>query len=195
MKKLILPLIIILMAAMLFGCSGNGGTPVSAASNKKVDGPDAFKEHSIVLDAPAEAEKPTYYLYTEEDGESEVFIAEVDYTYAGSAYTLKCANIKNKNISGVAESGEPEVFDLSVGNFSSQLRIYKTDKISLALWSLGNYSYSLTSKDSESFEIAAIDAAQSNEPASTAGADITTAPQTDEFEEQTKESYDEDYGY
>ncbi len=164
MKKISAAFLALIFVFSFAGCSGKNNR-----DNNKVSGPEAFKEFAIFLDAPEGAQNKSYYLYEEKGDNSEPMqIAEVKYEYNGVKCTLRCANVKNKNISGIEESGDPNILDLLLEGYSSQIRIYTMSSNSVALWTLGNYSYSIIAEttDEQAMTTCAYDAASLNVPAS-----------------------------
>ncbi len=164
MKKLLATFFALIFVFSFAGCSGKNNQ-----IGNQVSGPDAFKEYAITLDAPESAQNKSYYLYEEKgDNNETVQIAEVKYEYNSVKCTLRCANVKNQNISGIEESGDPNILDLLLEGYSSQIRIYTLSSNSVALWTLGNYSYSILAEttDAQTMTACAYDAASLNVPAS-----------------------------
>lgn len=173
MKKSILSLVLVL--ALVLGFSGCSGKQEKV---KEYKSSADFAELGLSLEAPEGASEQAYgVVESKHDGE-DLNIAQIVYTYEGISCTLRTANLTSYNVSGYDENkaSTEEQYDLNVGDYSSQIRVMQVEGMYVAIWFLGEHSYSLSAKtdDPITFTSCAIDAANANVP--TAATVVTTAP-------------------
>lgn len=163
MKKIAALISVIAIIALIFcGCgkTKSNSTALNSASD--------FNQYSLTLDAPEGATAKSYALIeSEKDGEP-LNIAEVKYTSESVQCTLRAANVKDYNVSGVDESSgkNEQSYDLNIGSYDSSIRVFQSGNQYVALWTLGNHSYSIvaTTDDAITFTTCAMDAANANVP-------------------------------
>lgn len=167
MKKTIIALSLVLALAFSFsGCFGK------KEKVKEYNSAADFAEFNISLDAPENSQNKKYGVIESSHKGETLTIAQVTYDYEGINCTLRSANIGEYNVSGYAESKaeSEEVYDLNVEGYDSQIRVMKVGEEYIALWFLGEHSYSLSAKTSDdmTFTSCAIDAANANVPSNAA---------------------------
>lgn len=172
MKKSIVALLLaLILVASLCGCSQKQEKVKTYSSSAD------FAELGLSLEAPEGASGMKYGVVESNYNGEDLNIAQIAYTYEGIACTLRTANITSYNVSGYDENkaSSEEQYDLNVGDYSSQIRVMQTGDMYVAIWFLGEHSYSLSAKTTDpiTFTSCAIDAANANVPASPAA--TTTA--------------------
>ena len=169
-----------LVLALLFGFSAcSGSKEVVKEYNSSAD----FAELQLFLEVPEGGESPKYAIVDAKSNGEELKIAQITYDYEGTSCILRTANVGSHNISGYDENKaqSEEQYDLNVEGYSSQIRIMLISGKYVALWTLGEHSYSLCADTSDPLVATscAIDAANANVPMSVI-AENTTVAQTEE---------------
>ena len=164
MKKTLSLLALVLAVALCF-CACSGGNEVVKHYNSAAD----FAEIGISLDAPEGASDTKYDVIETTFDEQALNIAQVTYNYNETACTLRGANISSHNVSGYDENkaASEEEYDLNVEGFSSKIRVMQVDGKYVAIWFLGEQSYSLCAETDDPLVATscAMDAANANIPA------------------------------
>ena len=95
-------------------------------------------------------------------------IAQLSFEYNGATCVLRTANVASHNVSGYDENKaqSEEQYDLNIEEYSSQIRVMLIDGKYVALWTLGDHSYSLCVETTDSLTATscAMDAANANVP-------------------------------
>ena len=175
MKKTLIALLLVLaLSCSLYACSS--GTKENV---KEYNSSADFAEFGISLDAPKGASNQKYGVVNSTVNGEDLTIAQVTYTYNGTNCILRCAAVKDHNVSGYDENKaqNESQYPLNIEGVSSQIRIMQIDGKSIALWTLGDFSYSLCAETDDTVTITscAMDAANANIPASMQQ-DTTMAP-------------------
>lgn len=165
MKKTIVAIALVLaLAVSLCACSGQ--KEVVKEYNSSAD----FVELNLFLEAPEGAENTKYAIVDAKSNGEELKIAQITYDYEGTTCILRTANVGSHNISNYDENKaqSEEQYDLNVEGYSSQIRIMLISGKYVALWTLGEHSYSLCADTSDQLVATscAIDAANANVPMS-----------------------------
>ena len=174
MKKTVIAIMLVLALALsLCACSGKKETVKEYKSSAD------FAELGLALEAPEGAQNQKYgVIESTHDGE-DLNIAQITYDYNGISCELRTANIGSYNVSGYDESkaSSEEVYDLNVEGYNSQIRVMSVNSEYVAIWFLGDHSYSLSAKTNDplTFTSCAIDAANSNVPVASAEVQTTAA--------------------
>ena len=182
MKKSIAVIVLALILSLsLCACT-------SKEKVKTYDSKEDFEALGISLEVPEGAENLKYALVeSSKDGE-DINIAQITYTYNGTTCILRTANIGEHNISGYDENKaqSEEQYDLNLGGYSSQIRIMSIDGKNVAIWTLGDHSYSLCAETDDSITATscAMDAANVNVP----GGNKTTTQAQSEQESTSAQS-------
>lgn len=170
MKKALISMLLVLALAFSF-CACAGKKEVVKTYQSSAD----FAELGLALEAPEGAQNQTYSVVKSSHNGEELDIAQIRYEYDGISCELRTANIGSYNVSGFDESkaSSEEAYDLNVGDYSSQIRVMRVNSMYVAIWFLGEHSYSLSAKTDDSLTVTscAIDAANANVPAA---AQVTT---------------------
>ena len=145
MKRRLFAIITVLLLLLTAGC-GAKAQPQAQVINpiQSVESPEDFQTSlGIALQAPKGSQDPAYSIISGQ-------IAQIRYTSGVRAFTLRCAET-TEDISGVYGPFIP--YD-SMGiliEYGSELFTvrtkYPTDGGALALWQIGDYSYSLFTTD------------------------------------------------
>lgn len=177
MKKTIAALLLVL--TMLFGlCACGKKETVKEEYQSAAD----FAKLGISLDAPEGASAQKYNAVESKAGGEDIMIAQVSYTYNDTACVLRCAKVAKHNVSGYDEdkAQSEEQYDLNVENFTSQIRIMQIEGKYVAIWTLGDFSYSLCAETDDQMNATscAVDAANANVPLA-GGNNATDTPAAD----------------
>ena len=176
MKKTLLAILLVLTLACCFSACGESKKENVKEYNSGAD----FAEFGISLEAPKGATNQKYGIVTSTVNDEELTIAQITYTYNGTDCVLRCAAAKDHNVSGYDENkAQNETqYPLNIENASSQIRVMQIDGKYVALWTLGDFSYSLSAEteDSVTFTSCAMDAANANVPTAAKSEDTTIAP-------------------
>lgn len=176
MKKTIVAIVLVLTLAL--GLCACGAKEQVKEYNSSAD----FAEFGISLDAPEGATNQKYGVVTSKISGEELTIAQVEYTYNDIACVLRCAAAKEHNVSGYDENKaqSEEQYDLNIENYSSQIRVMQIDGKYVAIWTLGDFSYSLSAQTDDPIVATscAMDAANANVPAGSAPVATTEAEST-----------------
>lgn len=169
MKKILSMTALVLALAVCF-CACSGQKEVVKHYNSAAD----FAEFGISLDAPDGSSDMKYDIVESASEEQTLNIAQVSYTYNDVPCVLRCANIGSHNVSGYDENKaqSEEEYDLNVEGFSSKIRVMLVDGKYVAIWTLGEHSYSLfaDTKDPLAATSCAMDAANANIPSASVSA-------------------------
>lgn len=167
MKKTIVAVVLVLtLAFSLCACK---------KEKVKTTSKEDLTAAGISLEVPKGAKDLKYALVESTANGEDLQIAQISYDYNGVPCILRAANIGEHNVSGYDENKaqSEEQYDLNLGGYSSQIRIMTIDGKSVAIWTLGDHSYSLCAETDDSITATscAMDAANANVPA---GAQTTT---------------------
>lgn len=161
MKKTLLAITLVL--ALVFS--------LSACTKEKVkeyNSSEDFTELGISLQAPAGASDQKYGVVESKIDGEKLSIAQIAYTYNDTECVLRSANVASHNVSGFDENKaqSEEQYDLNLGGYSSHIRVMQIDGNYVAIWTLGDHSYSLCAQtlDLLSATSCAMDAANANVP-------------------------------
>lgn len=161
MKKIISAILII---GILFAFASCGKKEKVEEITSAAD----LAQYGITINLPEGATDEKYALVKSSNKGEELNIGQATYNCNGVGCTFRTANITNYNVSGYDESksSNEQSYDLNIGTFTSQIRIMQVDGTYVALWSLGDHSYSLTAKtdDAITFTALAKDTAEANIP-------------------------------
>lgn len=162
MRKIISAVLII---CILFAFSACG----KKEKVEEITSPADLAEYSLTINLPEGAANEKYAIVESSNKGEKIHIGQVSYDYNGTACTLRTANIAQYNISGYDENKatNEQSYDLNLATFKSQIRIMKVEGSTyVALWDLGDHSYSLKADatDDATFTAVAMDAAQANIP-------------------------------
>ena len=165
MKKSLIAIALVLVM-LLSLCACTGKKEVVKTYQSAAD----FAEFGLSLEAPEGATDKKYAVVESSYNGEDLNIAQVSYTYEGIECALRTANLTSYNVSGYDENKAitEEQYDLNVSSYSSQIRVMQQNGgMYVALWFLGEHSYSLSAKtdDPITFTACAIDAANANVPA------------------------------
>ena len=161
MKKIISAILIICILFAFSSCAKEKVNEITSAAD--------LAEYSISINLPEGASGEKYALVESSNKGEKINIGQVTYDYNGVSCTFRTANIAQYNVSGYDENKaqSEQTYDLNLANFNSQIRIMKVDGSTyVALWDLGDHSYSLKADatDDTSFTAVAMDVAQANIP-------------------------------
>ncbi|MBR0413486.1 MAG: hypothetical protein IJI67_00260 [Clostridia bacterium] len=181
MKKAIVAVVLVLTLALsLCACK---------KEKVKTTSKEDFTAAGISLEVPEGAQNLKYALVESTANGEDLQIAQITYDYNGVPCILRTANIGEHNVSAYDENKaqSEEQYDLNIGGYSSQIRIMTIDGKSVAIWTLGDHSYSLcaSTDDSIAATSCAMDAANANVPAGGKQA-------TDDTQSSTTASADDD---
>ena len=184
MKKTIAALLLVL--TMLFGlCACGKKETVKEEYQSAAD----FAKLGISLDAPEGSSAQKYNAVESKAGGEDIMIAQVSYTYNDTACVLRCAKVAKHNVSGYDEdkAQSEEQYDLNVENFTSQIRIMQIEGKYVAIWTLGDFSYSLCAETDDQMNATscAVDAANANVPLAGGGASAATDTTADTASDTT----------
>ena len=162
MKKIVSAVLII---SIIFAFSACGKKEKVEEISSAAD----LAQYSLSINLPEGATNEKYALVKSSNKGEEINIGQVTYDYNGSTCVLRTANIGKYNVSGYDENKaqSEQSYDLNLATFKSQIRIMKVDDSTyVALWDLGDHSYSLKAdaSDDASFTAIAMDTAQANIP-------------------------------
>ncbi|MBQ3432202.1 MAG: hypothetical protein IJG23_05400 [Clostridia bacterium] len=188
MKKTIVAIVLVLTLALgLCACGAKEQV-------KEYTSSEDFAEFGISLVAPEGASNHKYGVVTSKVGGEELTIAQIEYTYNDIACVLRCAAAIEHNVSGYDENKaqNEEQYDLNIENYSSQIRVMQIDGKYVAIWTLGDFSYSLSAQTDDPIVATscAMDAANANVPAgatpvATTDEEESADTQSDETEDDT----------
>ena len=135
----------------------------------EVNSASDLAQYSISINLPEGASGEKYALVESSNKGEKINIGQVTYDYNGISCTFRTANIAQYNVSGYDENKaqSEQSYDLNLANYNSKIRIMKVEGSTyVALWDLGDHSYSLKADatDDTSFTAVAMDAAQANIP-------------------------------
>ena len=162
MKKVISAVLIV---SILFAFS-------ACAKKEKVEeitSAEDLAQYSLSINLPEGAANEKYALVESSNKGEKINIGQVTYDYNGTTCIFRTANLAQYNVSGYDENKatNEQSYDLNLATFTSKIRIMKVEGSTyIALWDLGEHSYSLKADatDDASFTALAMDAAQSNIP-------------------------------
>lgn len=179
MKKTAIAILLVLTLAFSLCACG------SKEKVKEYNSKEDFAELGLSLNAPQGAEGQKYAVVESSANGEDINIAQISYTYNDISCILRSANVAEHNISGFDENKaqSEEQYDLNIEGFSSQIRIMQIDGKYVAIWTLGDYSYSLCAETEDTLAATscAMDAANANVPAT--GAPTTQAAQSNPSEQ------------
>ncbi|MBR2591333.1 MAG: hypothetical protein IKE65_10520 [Clostridia bacterium] len=175
MKKTLIALLLVLaLSCSLYACSSDTKEDV-----KEYNSSADFAEFGISLEAPKGASNQKYGVVNSTVNGQDLTIAQITYTYNDTKCILRCAAAKDHNVSGYDENKaqNESQYPLNIEGVSSQIRIMQIEGKSIALCTLGDFSYSLCAETDDTVTITscAMDAANTNVPASMQE-DTTIAP-------------------
>lgn len=155
----------ILIVSILFAFSACGKKEKVNEITSAAD----LAEYSISINLPEGASGEKYALVESSNKGEKINIGQVTYDYNGISCIFRTANIAQYNVSGYDENKaqSEQSYDLNLANYNSKIRIMKVEGSTyVALWDLGDHSYSLKADatDDASFTAVAMDVAQANIP-------------------------------
>lgn len=162
MKKIVSAVLII---CILFAFSACGKKEKVEEITSAAD----LAQYSITINLPEGASGEKYALVESSNKGEKIHIGQVTYDYNGTSCIFRTANIAQYNVSGYDENKaqNEQSYDLNLASFTSKIRIMKIEGSTyIALWDLGDHSYSLKADatDDATFTAIAMDAAQANIP-------------------------------
>ncbi|MBQ6380758.1 MAG: hypothetical protein IJJ41_04045 [Clostridia bacterium] len=189
MKKTVIVISLVLALALSL-CACKSKEKIKTNTSK-----EDIAQLGLSLEAPEGAENIEYAIVESEANGEDLSIAQISYNYNGIKCILRTANIASHNVSGFDESKaeSEEQYDLNVGNYSSQIRVMHIDGKYVAIWTLGDHSYSLCMETDDSLNATscAIDAANANVPEG--GNQPTTEKESTTQEETSAQQQNDSY--
>ncbi len=159
----------IVSAILIIGILFAFGACAKKEKIEEITSAEDLAKYSLSINLPEGATNEKYAIVESSNKGEKIYIGQATYDYNGTTCIFRIANIAQYNVSGHDENKaqSEQSYDLNLANFTSKIRIMKLEGSTyVALWDLGDHSYSLKADaaDDASFTAVAMDAAQANIP-------------------------------